>query len=248
MELNGKLIWITGASSGIGEATAKRLAGAGAIVALSARRAERLKEIEHAISESGGKAYTLPMDVTDKESVARVGNELEDLGGAAALVNNAGVMPLSPLLSGRVEEWERMIDVNLRGALYAIHAVLPAMAKRESGHVVNISSVAARVTFPSAAVYSATKAGLSAVSEGLRREGLRYNIRVTDIQPGAVDTELPEGITHERVREAVRDNLYAEGSPILRAEDIAEAVYYALVQPDHVDINQILLRPTIQAD
>ncbi|MCS4502723.1 putative oxidoreductase [wastewater metagenome] len=246
MELTGKMIWITGASSGIGEATAHRLSRAGATVFLSARRTDRLNALERAIREAGGTAYVLPMDITDREDTLRVGREIEDLGGASALINNAGVMPLSPLISGRIDEWERMIDVNLRGALYAIHAVLPGMADRGHGHVVNISSVAARVTFPSAAVYSATKAGLSAVSEGLRREGIRHNIRVTDIQPGAVDTDLPEGIAHDKVREAVRDNLYAPGSPILRPADIASAIHYALTQPDHVDVNEILVRPTIQ--
>ncbi|WP_440995782.1 SDR family oxidoreductase [Arhodomonas sp. SL1] len=246
MELNGKLIWITGASSGIGEATARCLAAEGARVALSGRRRERLDAIAEAIAGEGGSAEVLPLDIRDRDAVAGVGEALEERGGVAALINNAGVMPLSPLISGRVDEWERMIDVNLRGALYAIHAVLPGMARREQGHVVNISSVAARVVFPSAAVYAATKAGLTAVSEGLRREGIRHNIRVTDIQPGAVDTELPEGIAHDKVREAVRSNLYAEGSPILRPADIAAAIRYALTQPEHVDVNEILVRPTIQ--
>jgi NADPH:quinone reductase-like Zn-dependent oxidoreductase len=154
MQLNGKRVWITGASSGIGAATAKVLASEGAEVVLSARRTERIQSLAVEISERGGKALVRPFDVTDRASAARVGKELETLGGVDVLVNNAGIMPLAPMLDCRIDEWDKMIDINIKGLLYTIHAVLPGMSERRRGHIVNVSSVAAKFAFAGGAVYS----------------------------------------------------------------------------------------------
>jgi NADP-dependent 3-hydroxy acid dehydrogenase YdfG len=246
--LLGKRAWITGASSGIGEATAKALATAGAEVVLSARRVDRLKQVAVEIAADQGWALIRPLDVAQRASVETLGKELDNLGGVDILINNAGVMHLSPLIKGRVDEWERIIDVNIKGVLYFIHAALPGMAARRSGRIVNISSVASRVTFLSSAVYCGSKFAVRAISDTLRKEGIRLGIRVTDIQPGAVSTELPASVTYPPVREAITapGALYGPGIAILKAVDVANAVLYALCQPEHVDVSEILIRPRLQ--
>ncbi|MCW8193658.1 SDR family oxidoreductase [Proteobacteria bacterium 005FR1] len=245
-DLQGLRAWITGASSGIGEATAKLLAEQGAEVIVSARRKERLSELAKQIGES--KVVVKPVNVTDRAAMEALGSELESLGGIDILVNNAGIMPLAPMLEGRVDEWEQMIDVNLKGLLYAIRAVLPGMASRKRGHILNLGSVAGRVTFPGSAVYCGTKFGVRAISDALRKEALHYGVRVTDIEPGAVATELHESIGHQGSREAVtgEGGFYAPGADILQPQDIAQAILYAVSQPKRVAVNEVLVRPFIQ--
>jgi NADP-dependent 3-hydroxy acid dehydrogenase YdfG len=247
-ELNQRRAWITGASSGIGAATAKALAQAGAEVVLSARRRERLDALAEEITAGGGKAVVKPVDIADRAAVEALGRELEEMGGIDLLINNAGIMPLAPMLEGRVDEWERMIDVNLKGLLYAIHAVLPGMAERKRGHIVNLGSVAGRVTFPGSAVYCGTKFGVRAISDALRKEALHYGVRITDVEPGAVATELHESIGHEATREAVtgEGGFYGPGAEILQAEDIAQAIRFVVTQPARVTVSELLVRPFIQ--
>jgi len=246
MKLKDKKVWITGASSGIGEATATLLAAEGAHVVLSARRQEKLESLAETIQAAGGSCETAVVDVSDRAGMEALGAQLEEKGGIDILINNAGTMPISPILAGRVDEWEQMIDVNIKGVLYAINAVYPGMAKRKDGHIVNISSVAARLTFQSAGVYGGTKHAVRAISDTLRKEAIRYGVRVTDIQPGSVDTELPDSIAHEKIRSAVKDNMYAEDSPILKPEDIANGILYAISQPPYVDVSELMIRPLIQ--
>lgn len=246
MKLKDKKVWITGASSGIGEATAKLLASEGAHVVLSARRQEKLEALAETITASGGSCEIAVVDVSDRAGMEAAGRQLAEKGGIDILINNAGTMPISPILSGRVDEWDRMIDVNIKGVLYAINAVYPGMAERKDGHIVNISSVAARLTYQSAGVYGGTKHAVRAISDTLRKEAIRFGVRVTDIQPGSVDTELPDSIAHEKIRSAVKDNMYAEESPILKPEDIANGIMYAISQPAYVDVSELLIRPVIQ--
>lgn len=243
--LQGKRAWITGASSGIGAATARKLAESGVSLILSARREERLRALAAELSAQVP-VQVMPLDIANREQVADAGLQMLADGAVDILINNAGTMPISPVLAGRVDEWEQMIDVNLKGVLYAIHAVYPAMVEQTAGHIINISSVAARQTYPSAAVYAATKHAVRAVSEGLRKEARRYQVRVTDIQPGAVDTELPDSIRQEKIREAVKANMYAADTKILTPEDIANAIIYALEQPAHVDVSELQVMPVIQ--
>src|SRR4051812_886557 len=232
--LTNKRAWVTGASSGIGAATARALAANGAEVVLSACREDRLKELLQEIHQSGGKAVIKTADVANRQSMEKLGGELEKMGGVQILINNAGLMPLSPLVEGRVDEWERMIDVNIKGVLYAIRAVLPGMAQRKSGHVVNIGSVAGRFTNKGGAGYSATKFAVRAISDGLRREATGYGVRVTDIEPGAVATELTDSIKYEPLKKAFtgEGGFYAPDAKILQAEDIANAILYAVTQPE----------------
>ena len=246
MKLKDKKIWITGASSGIGAATARLLAGEGAHVVLSARRQEKLEALSEEIRHGGGSCEIAVVDVSDRAGMETLGQRLAEKGGIDILINNAGTMPISPILSGRVDEWDRMIDVNIKGVLYAINAVYPGMAERKDGHIVNISSVAARLTYQSAGVYGGTKHAVRAISDTLRKEAIRFGVRVTDIQPGSVDTELPDSIAHEKIRSAVKDNMYAEDSPILKPEDIANGILYAITQPPYVDVSELLIRPVIQ--
>lgn len=246
--LKNKKVWITGASSGIGQATALKLADAGCEIILSARRLERLEMLKNKIIENGGKATIKLVDVSIRGDMEKLGLELAELGGVDILINNAGIMPLSSMVEGRVDEWEKTIDTNLKGVLYAINAVLSGMKAKKSGHIVNISSVVSRVTFATAGVYSATKHGVRALSDVLRKEGLRYGVRVTDIQPGAVATELPFSIQNQKIRDAMiaDDSPYGQNMPNLQPEDIANAIFYALIQPNHVDVSEILIRPTYQ--
>ena len=246
MKLRGKRAWVTGASSGIGQATARLLAREGADLVISARREDRLVELAAELSTLGRNVTVAPVDVSDRTAMEAVGELIKSAGGVDILINNAGTMPISPIISGRVDEWEQMIDTNIKGVLYAINAVYPGMAERKDGHIVNISSVAARLTYQSAGVYSGTKHAVRAISDTLRKEAIRYGVRVTDIQPGSVDTELPDSIVHEKIRAAVKDNMYAEGMPNLQPEDIANGILYALTQPSYVDISELLIRPVIQ--
>jgi len=246
--LQGKKAWITGASSGIGEATARRLAAAGVNLVLSARRTERLAALAETLKTTGVDLVLEAVDVADRAAMAEVGKRLAAKGGVDLLINNAGTMPISPILSGRVDEWEQMIDVNIKGVLYAIHAVYPGMVERKQGHIINISSVASRITFPSAGVYAGTKHAVRAISDTLRKEAMRYGVRVTDIQPGSVATELPDSIKHDKIRKAVKANLYADPAALLQPEDIAEAIFYAASQPTHVDVSELLIRPQNMED
>jgi len=245
-QLSGKRVWITGASSGIGEATARLLAGEGAELVISARRAEKLDALAANLREHGTKVTVAPVDVSDRAAMEAVGEQLAELGGVDILINNAGTMPISPIINGRVDEWDRMIDVNIKGVLYAINAVYSGMAERKNGHIVNISSIAARQTYQSAGVYGGTKHAVRAISDTLRKEAIRFNVRVTDIQPGSVATELPDSIGHEKIRSAVKENMYGEDAPILQPEDIANGILYAISQPEYVDVSELLIRPVIQ--
>jgi NADP-dependent 3-hydroxy acid dehydrogenase YdfG len=237
-----KIVAITGASSGIGEATARLLAKSGARVVLGARRTDRLEAIVAEIREEGGEALAVSLDVTNRNSTQTfVDTAIERFGGIDVLVNNAGVMLLSPLEDRKVDEWERMIDVNVKGVLNGIAAVYPAMRKQGHGHVINVSSVAGHLVFGSGAVYCGTKYAVRAISEGFRQES-GPNIRSTLISPGAVATELPVHITDDSITQALSSMYEIAISPIA----IAQAIAYAIDQPANVDVNEILIRPTAQ--
>jgi len=242
--ITGKVIVITGASSGMGEAAARHLAAKGASVVLGARRADRLEALAADIAEAGGKATAVATDVTKREDVQKlVDTAVAAYGQVDVLINNAGLMPLSALERLKVEEWDMMIDVNLKGVLYGIAAALPHMQKQGSGHIINLSSVAGHKIFAGSAVYSATKSAVRVVSEGLRQEMAPHNIRVTIISPGAVKTELLEHISEADVREANQDYVGQVGVP---AETFARLVAFAISEPEDVSINEILFRPTAQ--
>ena len=236
---------ITGASSGIGEATARALAGEGYAVALGARRADRIKELADELS-NGGKALAFPTDVSDPESAAALITKAKDeFGSVDVLINNAGVMLLGPILGADIEHWQRMVNVNLLGLMYCTHAALPIMQEQENGHIVNVSSVAGRVARLGSGAYNATKWGVGAFSESLRQEALNYNVRVTIVEPGYVETELQGHNEHPLVVEALKQ-ARGELDKALTAEDIADAIVYAVERPDHVSINEVLIRPTKQ--
>jgi NADP-dependent 3-hydroxy acid dehydrogenase YdfG len=240
--VSGKVVVITGASSGIGAATAKHLAGRGASVALGARRGDRLEALAREIRAAGGRAETFVTDVTRRQEVeALVQGALRAFGRVDVIVNNAGLMPLSPFERLKVDDWDRMIDVNIKGVLYGIAAVLPIMKQQQSGHIINVSSVAGHKVRPGNAVYAATKHAVRAISEGLRQE-LKPHIRTTIISPGAVTSELAESVTEPDLRERTR-TFYAIAIP---AVVVARAIAYAIEEPPEVDVNEILLRPTLQ--
>ena len=240
----GKVVVITGASSGMGEAAARHLAAQGAAVVLGARRIERLEALVGEITAAGGRALAVATDVTDRAQVQRlVDAAVETYGRIDVLVNNAGIMPLSPLERLKVDEWDRMIDVNLQGVLYGVAAALPHMTAQKSGHIINLSSVAGHKVFGGSAVYSATKFGVRALSEGLRMEVKPYNIRTTIICPGAVKTELLDHITEADVQKANQDYVGQVGVP---ADSFARVVAFAVSQPEELDINEIVFRPTSQ--
>jgi NADP-dependent 3-hydroxy acid dehydrogenase YdfG len=233
---------ITGASSGLGEAAARLLAQRGAKLMLAARREDRLRAVSDEIEQAGGTVTYRVTDVTDRAQVRRLADAaLERYGRIDVLVNNAGLMPLSPLDLLKVDEWDRMIDVNIKGVLYGIAAVLPHMRSRKQGHIINMSSVAGHKVFPTSAVYSATKYAVRAISEGVRQES-SGEIRSTNISPGAVATELPSTISDADVAGNV-DQIYADA---IGADAIARAIAYAIEQPDDVDVNELIIRPTKQ--
>ncbi|MEH2367445.1 SDR family oxidoreductase [Nostoc sp.] len=241
-EIENKVVIITGASSGLGEATAKRLAASGAKLMLAARREDRLKELVGAIAKSGGTATYQVTDVADRAQMEALAKEtLSTYSRIDVLINNAGLMPLSPLDQVKVEEWDRMIDINIKGVLYGIAAVLPIMRQQKSGHVINLSSVAGHKVFPGAAVYCATKYAVRAISEGLRLES-NGEIRSTNISPGAVATELTTTITDKDAAAGI-NQLYEIA---IDADAIARAIAYAIEQPGDVDVNEIIIRPTRQ--
>lgn len=234
--LNGKTILITGASSGIGEASVRELAAAGARLFIGARRIERLEALAE---ELGERVAWAQLDVTDAESFGAFADAAEaKFGRIDALVNNAGIMPLSPLAALKRDEWTRMIDVNIHGVLNGIAAVLPRFVARGGGHVVNVASIGAHVVLPTAAVYCATKYAVWAITDGLRQE--HDDIRATVISPGVVATELGHDISDPQVAEALKDWRRKSLTP----DAIARAIRYALEQPDGVDVNEVIVRPT----
>lgn len=245
MNIKDKVIIITGASSGIGEATALKLSKEGAKVVLTARREDKLNELKKIIEDNGGKAFVIIADVTKKSDMEKlVAKTLEAYGTVNAIINNAGLMPLSYVKKLKTDEWEKMVDVNIKGVLNGVAAVLPTLIKDRQGHIINISSTAAYKYFPGGAVYCATKAAVKMFSEGLRQELTpKYGICVTSIEPGAVATDLMDTITDEDIL----DKLSGMQDMIkLEPEDIAEAIYYALTQSSHVNINDVHIMPAEQ--
>lgn len=239
-EVQNKVVLVTGASSGIGEAIARDLAAAGAKVAIGARRVERLEALKAEIEAAGGEALAVGLDVTSRESVnAFVDAARERFGRVDVIVNNAGLMPLSPLAALKVDEWDQMIDVNVKGVLYGIAAALPVMEAQGYGQIINIASTAGHQILPSGAVYCATKFAVRAISEGLRME--TDKVRVTVVSPGATASELAHTITHEQTAAFVEE--YRK--QILPAEAIARAVRFAIEQPAEVDVNEVIVRPTV---
>ncbi len=239
---SSKVILVTGASSGIGEATARLLAAQGHRLVIGARRVERIEAVAAEIREEGGDVRASALDVTSLasfQSFARVA--LDEFGRIDVLVNNAGVMPLSMVAELRVDDWNAMIDVNLKGVLHGIASVLPAMQKQGSGHIVNVASVSGHRVDPSAAVYCATKFAVRALSEGLRQES--REVRVTVVSPGLTRSELTQGISNPHVRQAVDQMMEQSSMP---ANTVAEAIAFAIAQSENVDINEIVLRPTAQ--
>lgn len=241
--ISGKVVVITGASSGLGEITARHLAALGASVVLGARRKENLDSIVSDITAKGGKAVAFATDVTVPAQVnALIQGALDSFGRIDVLVNNAGLMAIAPLAQGRTDEWERMIDINIKGVLYGIAAALPHMHRQNSGHIINIASVAGiKVFAPGGTVYSGTKYAVRAITEGLRME-VGGNIRTTIISPGAVDSELKHGSSDEASSKAVKD-FYQQAIP---SDSVARAIAYAIEQPAEVEINEVVLRPTVQ--
>jgi len=241
-DVKGKVVAITGASSGIGEAAGRLLAESGAKVILGARRADRLEAIAADIRKNKGEADLQVIDVSKREDLTSFVNKAQDrFGRLDVLISNAGLMPLSPLDDLRVDEWDRMIDVNIKGVLYGIAAALPVFRKQGSGHFMNVSSVAGHRVGPNGAVYSGTKFAVRAISEGLRQEA-GDKIRVTIISSGAVESELAETISNPDVKKRIQD--YRKMA--IPAEAIASALAYAIGQPSNVDVNEILIRPTAQ--
>jgi NADP-dependent 3-hydroxy acid dehydrogenase YdfG len=244
--LEGRKVLITGASSGIGEAAAVAMAAEGAAVALGARRKARLDELVERIEGDGGKAVAIEADVGDEAQANRlVESATKELDGLDVLVNNAGVMLLGPVADADTDEWRTMVNVNLLGLLYCTHAALPVMTEGGGGHIVNVSSVAGRSANAGSAVYNLTKFGVTAFSEALRQEALQANIRVTCVEPGYVETELQGHNTHPAAIEGLKR--MRESLTPLTGEDIAKAILYAVAQPEHVSINEVLVRPTQQS-
>jgi len=242
--IKGKVVVITGASSGLGEAAARLLSAEGAIVVLGARRVERIQSLADELNSKGGKALAVPTDVTRREQVQKlVDTAVQRFGRIDVMINNAGLMPHSPLERLKVDEWERMVDVNIKGVLYGIAAALKYMKQQKYGHIINVSSVAGHKVTMNGAVYCATKHAVRAVSEGLRQEIKPYNVRTTIISPGAVATELPDSITEPDVAERI-NKFYKDVA--IPADSFARAVAFAISQPEDVDVNEILFRPTRQ--
>ena len=244
--MDGKAVAITGASSGIGEATAVALAREGASVALGARRRDRIDALAARIEEAGGTAVALEVDVSDEEQARGfVTGAAERLGRLDVLINNAGVMLLGPVEQGDPGDWRRMVEVNLLGLLYCTHAALPIMREQGSGDIVNISSIAGRFARAGSAVYNLTKFGVNAYSEGLRQEVTEGGIRVMVVEPGFVDTEL-QSHNQGAVLEAI-EGMREQIGEVLVPDDIANGILYAVSQPQHVSVNEVLIRPTRQS-
>ncbi|MDR6121271.1 NADP-dependent 3-hydroxy acid dehydrogenase YdfG [Bacillus sp. SLBN-46] len=243
--IQDQVVIITGASSGIGEATAKELASKGAKLVLAARREDRLKKLQDEIKTDGGQATYKVTDVTSHEQMEELAAyALKKFGKIDVLVNNAGLMPQAFLFKKKIEEWDQMIDVNIKGVLYAIAAVLPSMRERKSGHIINLSSVAGHNIYPGGTVYCGTKHAVRAISEGLRQEEAMSgtNIRVTNVSPGAVNSELLETVTDPESKAGL-DEFYKIA---IDADSIARAISFAIEQPSDVAINEMIIRPTIQ--
>lgn len=243
--IENKVVIITGASSGMGEATARKLADNGAKLVLGARREERLQKLQEEIEKNDGQAVYKVTDVTSHEQMSDLAAFAHDqFGRIDVLINNAGLMPLSPLNKRKIDEWDQMVDVNIKGVLYGIYAVLPYMRDQQHGHIINLSSIAGHVVFPGSAVYCATKSAVRDISEGLRmEESPESNTRSTIISPGSVVTELSSHITDEEQKTAIEQ---LEGDLGMKPEAIANAISYAIEQPEEVGINEILVRPTRQ--
>ena len=244
--LDGRRILITGASSGIGEATAEAIVVAGGSVALAARRGDRLDALAERLGADGGRAVAIEADIAQEDqSNALVAKAADELGGLDGLVNNAGVMLLGLVQGADTDEWRRMIDVNLLGLLYCTNAALPLIRDGGGGDIVNVSSVAGRIAGMGSAVYNMTKWGVTGFSEALRQECAHINVRVTCVEPGFVETELHGHNKNPMVVERIEEAREATGK-VLDAADIANAIVYALGQPQHVSLNEILVRPTGQ--
>ena len=246
MKLNGKVALVTGASSGIGAATAVKLASQGVKVGLAARRVPKLKERVKEIEAAGGQAMAIEMDVVNPASVrAGVDALVKAYGGIDILHNNAGLMPASDIETLKVDEWHRMVDVNIKGVLNSTAAVLPHLISRGEGHIINTSSIAGRKVFPGLSIYCATKHAITAFSEGLRLEiAPKHKIRVTCIQPGAVDSELFEHISDAGYRKQMED--LRETITFLSSKDVADTVLFALQAPPHVDVAELFVLPINQ--
>ncbi len=244
-KLDGKVAIVTGASSGIGEATVHELLEAGANVVATARRTDRLAKLVEAVGSKKGQLLTIMADVRNECDCDRMVQEtISKWGRVDILVNNAGVMLLGPIVGADTEDWRRMIDTNVYGLIYGTHKVLPIMQAQGAGHIVNISSTAGRTVMVNGGIYNLTKWGINAFSESLRQEVHKDKIRVSVIEPGVVATELRDHITVKEVREDIKQ--WAESLRQLQPEDVAAAIVYAVTQPDHVNVNEILLRPTDQ--
>ena len=242
--IEGKIVVITGASSGLGEATARLLSAQGTSLVLGARRVDRLQALADELNDSGGKALAVTTDVTDYDQVkSLVNTAVQTYGRIDVMINNAGLMPRAPLERLKIDEWNQTIDVNIKGVLYGIAAALPYMQEQKAGHVINVSSVAGHKVGPENAVYAASKHAVRVISEGLRQEVKPYNIRTTVISPGAVATELPNAISDSDIAENIH-KFYEDYA--IPADSFARAVAFAMSQPEDVDVNEILFRPTRQ--
>jgi len=243
--IKGQVAVVTGASSGIGYATALAVAKAGGKVVAGARRLEKLDQLKKDIEKIGGECIILSCDVTKRADCDNLINTaMKKWNRVDILINNAGLMPLSFVKNLKVDEWDQMVDVNIKGVLYCTAAIIPHLIKQNSGHIVNISSVAGRVVFPAGSVYCATKYAVRAFSEGIRQElSTRNNIRVTTIEPGIVDTELTNTITDKSLESFVKHSKTIQS---LKAEDIANSILFALESPVHMNVNEITIRPTTQ--
>lgn len=240
--IKGKVVVITGASSGLGEATARHLSAQGAAVVLGARRTDRIESLTDEINSNGGKALAVTTDVTQQNQLKQlVDSAVDQFGPVDVMLNNAGLMPISPIERLKIDEWDQMIDVNVKGVLYGIAAALPYMKEQKSGHIINVSSVAGHKVAPGYTVYSATKNAVRTITDGLRQEvGGTYNIRTTVISPGAVNTELIDSISEEDIQKKTRESA---SSIWLSPDSFAGAIAYAINQPEEMDVNEILFRP-----
>lgn len=242
--IEGKVVVITGASSGFGKITAEYLSDRGAKVALGARSTDKIEALAESINKNGGKAIAVTTDVTEKDQVKNlVDSAVNEYGKMDVLLNNAGIMPLSPLEMLKVDDWDQCIDVNIKGVLYGIAAALPHMKEQKYGQIISVSSVAGHTISPGGAVYSASKYSVRVISEALRQEVKPYNIRTSVISPGAVDTNLPNSVTAEGVAENIK-NYYDEKA--IPADSFARSVAFVISQPEDMDVNEVLYRPTKQ--